>query len=77
MAPSVCGVMALPGKTVVTRPCQISLMASQDAQLVVDHDVVPGRIKLLHFVQLLFFVDIYQHVPLNAFHSPERSTLRG
>ena len=49
----------------------------EDARLVVDQDVMIGRIPPLDVIQGLFLMDIDQYLPLYHPEIPERSTLRG
>jgi len=43
------------------------LHRGQDAQFVVDQDVVIGRITLLDIIQLLFLVNVNQHIAIDRF----------
>ena len=46
---------------------------SQNMKLVIDHDIVPGGVALLHIIQHLLFVDVDQHSALGGL--PQSGTL--
>ena len=69
--------MSLPHENRREPRSHYGLHRSQQTGLVVDHDIVCGRIALLHAVEHKFLVQVHQTRPSTASQIPERSILRG